>query len=236
LPNQTAEITKAIEGAFGIRIREDDIRALRTLGDLAGFLRGRLSNSSREQLHTAAISCRLRLGLRDACGIAPDTLTSATRLDEIFPRGTRREKWYALEDAAQLALPSLSHARWLAIGTLAIFLVAMAVGIALYWQGWSMGERLFALIVAPFWPFMLWWMSLYFTRGLAKSFSRDCQTFGDLVNQASRMNSLESTQDSSETDANAGDLVWRLLQALVAVQKGCALDEIFQHTQLSEIL
>ena len=127
--NQSAAITRAIEGAFGIRVSEDDIRASRTLGGLAEFLRGRLGNSPREPLENAAISYRLRLGLREACGIAPDTLTPATRLDALFPRATRREKWYALEDAAQLTLPSLSHARWLAIGTLAVCLIAMGIAL-----------------------------------------------------------------------------------------------------------
>jgi hypothetical protein len=178
----------------------------------------------------------LRLGFREACGIAPNTLSPATRLDSLFPRSTRREKWYALEDAAQLTLPSLAHPRWLAIGTLAVCLMAMAVGIALFWNGWSMGERLFALIVAPFWPFMLWWMALYFSRGVAKSFSRDCQTFGDLVKRTAKINSVELPADSRDADAGAGDLVWKLLQTLVAVETEREVEEIFQHTQLSEIL
>jgi hypothetical protein len=235
LGNQSASIVKAIQDSFGVRVSEDDIRASRTLGDLAELLRGRLGSSSRVHIQNAAISYRLRLGLREACGIAPDTLTASTRLDALFPRETRREKWYALEDAAQLTLPSLSHARWLAIGTLAMCLIAMGIGIALFWNGWSMGERLFALIVAPFWPFMLWWMALYFSRGVAKSFSRDCQTFGDLVNRTTRMNSFASPSDSSDADAEVEDVVWKLLQALIAVEAERELEEVFQHTQLLEI-
>jgi hypothetical protein len=236
LGNQSASIVKAIQESFGVRVSDDDIRASRTLGALAEFLRGRLGTSSREPLEIAAISYRLQLGLREACGIAQNTLTPATRLDALFPRNTRREKWYALEDAAHLTLPSLSHARSLAIGTLAFCLIAMGVGIGLFWNGWSMGERLFALIVAPFWPFMLWWMTLYFSRGVAKSFSRDCQTFGDLVNRTARMNTFDSPGDGSDTDLEADDLVWKLLQALIAVDTGRELEEIFQHTQVSEIL
>jgi hypothetical protein len=177
----------------------------------------------------------LQLGLRDACGIAPNTLTPATRLDVLFPRASRREKWYALEDATQLTLPSLSHARWLAIGTLALFLIAMGIGTALFWKGWSTEERLFALIVAPFWPFMLWWMSLYFTRGAAKSFSRDCQTFGDLVNRTARMNTFTSSGESSDKDVGNDDLTWKLLQSLIAVETGREVEDIFPHTQLSEL-
>jgi hypothetical protein len=239
LENQSTSIVKAIQDSFGIRASEDDIRASRTLGDLAQFLRGLAGGASREQLQSAAISCRLQLGLREACGIAPNTLTPKTRLETLFPRATRREKWYAVEDAAQITLPSLAHARWLAVSTLAVCLFSMGVGIALFWNGWSTGEKLFALIVAPFWPFMLWWMALYFTRGVAKSFSSDCQTFGDLVNRTSKMNSFDLPSDANDAPPEVGDsedLVWKLLQALIAVETGRELEEVFQHTQLSEII
>lgn len=234
--NQSATIIRAIEDAFGIRVSEDDIRASRTLGELCVCLRGRLSHSSREHLENIAVSYRLRLGLREACGIAPTNVTHDTRLDALFPRTKRRENWDALADEAQLNLPSLTHPRWLAIGTLATCLVVMAVAIALFWKGWTTGERLFALIVAPFWPFMLWWMALYFSRGLAQSFPRDCQTFGDLVHRTARMNPMVPPGDASHADAEDEDLVWKVLQALVAVETGREIEEVFQHTQLSEIL
>ncbi len=99
-----------------------------------------------------------------------------------------------------------------------------------------MAERLFALIVAPFWPFMLWWMALYFSRGLAKSFPGDCQTFGDLVLLAARMNTMIAPGESSDAGAEGEDLVWKVLQGLIAVETGHELEEVLQHTQVSEIL
>jgi hypothetical protein len=236
LGNQSAAITKAIQNAFGIRVSEEDIRASRTLEGLCEFLRSRLEDSSREQLQNSSVSYRLRLGLREVCGVAPSSITIDARLDALFPRNKRREQWEALADETQLTLPSLSHPRWLAIGTLAICLVAMGVGIGLFWSGWTMGERLFALIVAPFWPFMLWWMALYFSRGLARSFQRDCQAFGDLVHRAARMNRMEPPGDSREANAESEDVVWKALQALIAVETGRNIEEISPITQLSEIL
>ncbi len=234
--DQSAAIVKSIEDAFGIRVSEDDIRASRTLGDLSVYLRARLGDSSREQLENAAISYRMRLGLREACGVAPAAVARETRLDALFPRTRRREQWNALTDAAQLNLPSLTHPRWLALGTLAMCLIAMAVAIALFWTSWTMGERLFALIVAPFWPFMIWWMALYFSRGVARSFPHDCQTFGDLVQRAARMNPTWPSGDLNDADAGVNDLVWVVLQALIAVETGREIDEVHQQTRLSETL
>jgi hypothetical protein len=239
LENQSAIIFRAIESAFGIRLSEDDIHDPRSLGDLAEYLRGRLPVSSHAQLENAAISWRLRIGLREACGIAPATISDGMRLDALLPRAKRQNQWNALEDASQLTLPSLTHPRWFAIGLLAFFLLSMGLAVGFFWSGWSMGQRLFALIATPFWPFMLWWMSLYFSRGLARSFPSDCQTFKDLVREAARINPMElATGSSAANDENAAtdDLVWKLLQALIAAETGRELKNVTPHTQLSEIL
>jgi hypothetical protein len=236
LAYRTAAIIRAIEDSFGIRVSEDDIRESRTLGELGEYFRRRIGDSSRAQLETAAISYRLRLGLRESFGIARDTITNDTQLDTLFPRAGRLEKWIALEDAAQLTLPSLTHPRWLAIGSLAACLLAMGVGIGIFWHGWSTDQRLFGLIVAPFWPFMLWWMALYFTRGLARSFPHDCQTFGDLVRLTARINPVEPLGDAAGADAQDEDFIWKSLQALIAVETGRQIEEIHPHTQVSEVI
>ncbi len=240
MTSQSAAITRAIGSAFGIRISEDDIRESRTLGDLSAHIRGRLADSSRDQHEKAIISYQLRLGLRESLGVASATVSAETRLDSLFPRSNRSKQWHALADAAQLNLPSLTHPRWLAIGALAICIAAMGVGMFFFWHGWSLGERLFAVIVAPFWPFMLWWMALYFSRGLARTFPGDCQTFGDLVQEAAQMNSMEPRGGSDHEKAGDvqenEDLVWKLLQALIAVETGRQIDEVQQQTRLSDIL
>jgi hypothetical protein len=239
LPNQTAAVIKAIESAFGVRASENDIRESRTLSNLSSYLLSRKRDRSREQLEGAAISYRLRIGLREATDIAPATVTDDTRLDSIFPRAKRQDQWIALEDASQLTLPSLAHPRWLAIGLLAVFLVAMGVGIGLFWTGWSTGQRLFALSVAPFWPFMLWWMSLYFTRGLARSFPRDCQTFADLTLGATRMNPMEPhagsiVEGAPTLNISDQDIVWNLLQVLIAAETGRSIEDVSPQMQISE--
>jgi len=229
---------KAIESAFGIRVSEDDVRESRTLGELSSYLRSRKADRSSEQLQRAAIFYRLRIGLREVCGISPASLADDIRLDTFFPRARRQDQWIALGDAAQLNLPSLTHPRWLAIVLLAVFLLAMGVGIGLFWSGWTTGQRLFALSVAPFWPFMLWWMSLFFTRGLARSFPHDCQTFGQLVHESARINpmehpaSLNTGHDESSTD---DELVWNLLHSLIAAETGHSMDDVSPQTQISEI-
>jgi hypothetical protein len=235
LANQSAITRQAIEDAFGARVSEDDIRASRTLGELSEFLRNRTGGSSREQLESAGISYRLRLGLREACGVASTSVTPETRLDALFPRSNRQERWNALEDAAQVNLPSLTHPRWLAIGTLVVCIAAMALGVVLFWSRWITDERLFALIVAPFWPFMLWWMALYFSRPLARSFPRDCQTFGELVHRAAQINQMESPGDSGDSDAESEDLTWKVLQSLIAVETGRQLEEVIQETRIADI-
>jgi hypothetical protein len=238
LANQSAAIKKAIEEAFGIRLSEDDIRASRTLGELSEFLNSRSRGSSHDQLECAGISYLLKLGLYEACDIAPSSVTPQARLDVLFSRSSRQEKWNTLADAAQISLPSLVHPRWLAIGTLVVCLAAMALGVALFWSRWTTDERLFALIVAPFWPFMLWWMALYFSRGLASSFPRDCQTFGELVQRAARMNQMESPaapEGSPDDNAEGEDLVWKVLQALIAVETGRALNEVSPETRVQDV-
>ena len=221
---------------------EDEIRASRTLGELSEFLKSRSGGSSHEQLESAGISYLLKLGLHVASGISPAPVTPETRLDALFSRSHRLEKWHALEDAAQINLPSLAHPRWLAIGTLVVCLTAMALGVTLFWSRWTTDERLFALIVAPFWPFMLWWMALYFSRGLARSFPRDCQTFGELVQRAARMNQVESPSEPNESADSSGEaivqgegLVWKVLQALIAVETGRALSEVNQETRIQDV-
>jgi hypothetical protein len=230
---------RAITDAFGVRVTEDDLRETRTLVDLSEYLRHRKGDRSREQLEHAAISYRLRIALRESSGIDSATVIDDTRLDSLLPRANRQNQWIALEDAAQLTLPSLAHPRWLAVGLLAVFLVSMGVGIGFFWNGWSTAQRLFALSVAPFWPFMLWWMSLYFTRGLARSFPHDCQTFGQLVHQAARINPAEPppvlTAEANEA-APVDDLDWKLLQALIASETGRSIEDVTPHTQISEIL
>lgn len=239
MPNQSSAIIRAIETAFGVRVSEDEIRESRTLADLSEYLRRRKGDRSREQIEGAAISYRLRIGLRETFEINPATVADDTRLDSLLPRANRQNQWIALEDGAQLTLPSLTHPRWLAIGLLAVFLLAMGVSIGLFWNGWSTAQRLFALSVAPFWPFMLWWMSLYFTRGLACSFPHDCQTFGGLVQQTARINPAEPppvlTAEANEA-APDDDLDWKLLQALIASETGRSIEDVSLHMQISEIL
>jgi hypothetical protein len=229
---------QAIEDAFGIRVSEDDLRGMRTLDDLCSFLRSQKGDRSRAQLERATVSYRLLLGLGEACGIAPSAVTDDTNLDAIFPRGKRQAQWQALEDAAQLNLPSLTHPRWFAIGLLAFFLISMGLAVGFFWTGWSTGQRLFALIATPFWPFMLWWMALYFSRGLARSFPHDCQTFGDLVNDVVHINPTEPPA-GSRAEVNEAladdDFIWKLLQALIALETGRSIEDVSPQTQISEI-
>jgi hypothetical protein len=239
LSNQSAAIIRAITDAFGVSVSEDDLLETRTLADFTEFLRRRKGDRSREQIEKVSISFRLRIGLREISDINSATVTDDTRLDSLLPRTNRQNRWIALEDAAQLTLPSLTHPRWLAIGLLAVFLVSMGVGIGFFWTGWSTAQRLFALSVAPFWPFMLWWMSLYFTRGLARSFPHDCQTFGQLVKQTVRINPAEPppvlTAEANDA-AGQDDLDWKLLQAVIASETGRSIEAVSPHTQISEIL
>jgi len=236
LRTNSSALGKAIEGAFGVRISEEDLREARTIGDLCDLIRSRLNSSSSKRLASALVLYQLRVALRDVIGMVPSNVTPESSLETLFPRRNRHEKWIALGDAAQLTLPSFTHPRWFAIGTLATFLITMGAAVAFFWNRWTMDERLIALIVAPFWPFMLWWMALYFSRNLANLFPRFCRTFGDLVQRAARMNRMEPPGDSSGADANVEDLVRKALQALIAFETGRKVEEISQRTLISEIL
>jgi hypothetical protein len=169
------ELIQAVEAAFGVRLSNDELTRLQTVGDLRDLLQAHVRHVERGDLPcvTAAAYRRLRSAIRKR---RPELLLHPkTPMRSFIGRSDARDWWQYLEGEAALALPQLTLSIPGALVVVALVVSPVAV---FYFAGSSFGILSLPLLPAAGW----------LSRRLGRNLPREPETLGALARVAAAKN------------------------------------------------
>jgi hypothetical protein len=103
------DLLVAVEHGFQIHIDDEEASRVSTVGDLHDLVTSKLTGVASKRCLTSAAFYQIRRGIVDALGLKRHEVRPSTKLEVIFPEGTRRKTWQSVQEATRLKLPSLAY-------------------------------------------------------------------------------------------------------------------------------
>jgi hypothetical protein len=180
-----------IERAFRLRIRrgeEAELFADGTVAALHGFIVRRLGQRERPRCLGVPVFDRFRAAVVDLLVIPPESVTPASRLDEVIPLDGRRSSWQRLGEALDLPLPALCRPRWLYHAVHAAALTAWLLAAAALVRGRPAGDWTWLLLGLLLGTGLKYAVAYLLTVRWAVCFPASCATVKGLVKTLLREN------------------------------------------------
>jgi hypothetical protein len=103
------ELILAVEDGFQIHIEDAEAGRVVTVGDLYQLVVSKLSSGTSKRCLTSAVFYRTRRRIVSVLGVDRREIRPCTSLEALLPEASRRNLWFALEEAMGLRLPALEH-------------------------------------------------------------------------------------------------------------------------------
>jgi hypothetical protein len=135
----TVELVMRIEEEFGIDLPDEELQAIKTVGDLYRLVLMKLETGSSQRLSNAYY--RLRRAMIACLGLQRSSIHPSTKLRPLLPKPTRAAAWKCLAEVSDLAFPKLRHPRWArdAIrGLTAVAVLAFFAAMVLWSHPWGL--------------------------------------------------------------------------------------------------
>lgn len=205
----SVELIFAVEDAFQIHLDDAEVSCVATVGDLHALVQSKLRQSGVKRCLTSVAFYRIRRAMVDVLGVDRRAIKPATRLDDLFPKAERVERWNQVRRRLGLKMPSLRHPAWLEMSFLAggIALLAVAAIYAGLAAGWIL------LLVLPGMLFGV--ILLRLTPQWATRLPISLTTAGDLARDVLAFN---SGRLKNETDGWSEAECWETLCRVIVHQ------------------
>lgn len=230
------EIAISTEEEFQIKIDDDDLAALRTVGDLHAYVVDKL-NGKQAALHSECPNPRafieVRRVLMDQISLPRSVVRPTVKLHEILPRKGLRRLWDELERRLDVSLPWLAHARWYCRTLVAAPLLAAMAGV-----GWLVhhGEPEYAMALAVMTPIAVF--ATFFLGMIAAPevslVIPEGVTVGSLAIRCAARNRMQRIQ--SEEPSVESRRVFERLQGLIAEELGLPKEQVTRDARFVEDL
>ena len=220
----STELVGTIEEAFGIKLSEDDLIQVETIGALAHIILAKLEQPVTQHCLSAVMFYKLRRTFIESFDIPRAKIVPATSLYALMPWKNRKKHWREVQDRLNYTLPQLGWPLWLVAlwllltGSTLHFLFGLKILRALGVASVSLGIIasvsvlvLMAVVLSP----------------LGREFPGSCKTLGDLVKLfLARNYGKLAAQHGMSSKAEAAQ---SLLQ-LIASETGSDVDKLSLET------
>lgn len=210
------ELLMEVEDVFGIKVSDEAASRMRTVGDLYGYIVGRLeANPDRRKWGMEQV----RSAIAEAWGVDLQTIQPASRLQTLWPTRKRKLVWEKLVETLGHPLPVPQWAGWTGWTLVGLFCIAaICTGMSAF-VDWLWRLSLIAWAV---------WVLFFAGREIKGN-----GYHGLVVRQEiATVERVVAWLDHGE--ANEG--IWLKLQAIVAEQFGKKIEEIQLQTRFIEDL
>jgi acyl carrier protein len=215
----TVELVLNVEDAFDVKISDDKLPELKTVGDLYEYILAQTQMPLSGNCLTASAFYELRAGFADL-GITV-RIAPSTKLVEILPRKNRRQLWQRLSQSKQLKLPNLVRPNWIT-STSSVVTITASVFLAYVAKGTDSTAIQFSL-VGIVCLFVFGYLIALLTEPFATSFDKSFQTFRGL---SERVLALNRTKFKNEHGPLGRNDIWVILREIIADTLGVDHDEI----------
>jgi len=225
------ELVLNVEDAFDVRIPDERLGEIETVGDLHDFvvsLKGNLQ-PTRDTCLSASTFFRIRRALCRLLTTEPRGLRPRTPLDDVLPKDHRRELWTRLRRELKLTLPSLVRPRWLVC--VSLFIVFLVTGAVAYFAYRSSGPVLAAvggIAVFALAGFLVLLATAPMATRVGSGFTtlRELSQFVLAHNHAALATELQSW--------NAADM-WETLRVIIAEQLGIKAEDVARNARFRDM-
>ncbi len=163
------ELVIEIEGEFGLTLADDEVGAVRTIGNMVDLVTAKLSAMTPASCRTRNTFFSLRNLIREQ---QPSLrLRPSTTLGQTFPHTSRRRDWSLLRQGLGKRVPHLELASGSCL-TLVLTVVTCSLAIGSLTQSAPIGAGVFVALAI---------IGGISARPLAREFSDECHTLGDLA-------------------------------------------------------
>ncbi len=212
----------SVERAFDIRLADDEVSRLRTVGELHDLVVSKLPRPMGSVCLAAHAFYRVRAGLGDgARRIGP-----RTAIDDLVRPVERRGLWRRLRESDGLDMPPLAVPRWLSTVILALWPLMALLGllVPLFQGGWSNRCVLGAAVGGLLFPLLAFGM----TKPLARELPVGTVDVGDLSRAVLALNFGRLARESGSWRE---DGVWRALAGVIGSEVSVVPERIGRRTR-----
>lgn len=217
------EIVMEVEEAFNIKIRDDDVVELRTVGDFQHYICAQFEAKKSQRCASTTAFLRLRRALMAAAGIDRKEIRLESSVPELVPSSIRRSVWNQIEAEMEMRLPELRRPGWLSFAFFFSSILAfVSFLVALITFGDPSSTHLWWVLLLSI---MAICMAYRATLPFATCLGDDCATIRGMTKKVLEYN-IGKIMRSDGIDGQASDVVYQHLVNMLSEQLGIPKDKI----------